>query len=154
MPAPFDVRSFLTAWNTHQPERILEFYSDDAEIHVPPDPEPYRGKEGVRQNVRDVMEGMGDLNGDLRWSAQEQNRVAMLVQISGRHTGPLHVSESRIIPPTDRRVDFQAALFLELDARGKVKREVDIVDNLSLLEQVGAMETGAQRGRPASRPAS
>lgn len=139
MARGFDLKAFVNAWNTHDPDRIAEFYSEDAEIYVPPDKEPYRGRAGVRENVKDVMGGMEDVNGDVEWSVQDERHVTALVHISGRHGGDMPVSSERIIPATNKNVRFLAGLFLELDDQGLIKREIDLVDNLGLLQQVGAM---------------
>lgn len=130
----------MDAWNTNDANRILEFYADDCEIIVPPDTESYRGKDGVRQNVKDVTAGLEDVNGDVAWSVHQGNKVAALVHVSGKHSGEMVVSDKLKIPATSRDVKFQVAMLIDLDEQGKVKREIDLVDNVSLLQQVGAMQ--------------
>lgn len=140
MTGAFDLRGFVNAWNTQSIDRILEFYAEDAEMIVPPDTEPYRGKEGIRRNFEDVTGGLDDMNGDVAWSIQDGNRVSLLVHLSGRHTGEMVVSDELKVPATQRDVRVMMGMFLELDDKGKIKREIDLVDNLGILQQVGAME--------------
>lgn len=135
----FDIKAFTNAWNTQQIDRIVEFYADDAELVVLPDTEPYRGKDGIRQNLQEVFRGIHDLNGDVEWSVQQGNKVAVLVRISGKHGGPMTVSEDTVIPATNKPVNFKLGVFVDLDSNGKIRREVDVVDNLTLLEGVGAL---------------
>lgn len=135
----FDIKAFTNAWNTQQTDRILEFYADDAEMVVLPDTEPYRGKNGIRQNLQEVFRGIHDLNGDVEWSVQQGTKAAVLVRISGKHAGPMTVSEDTVIPASNKPVNFKLGIFLDLDANGKIKREVDVVDNITLLESVGAL---------------
>lgn len=151
MAQRFDVKAFSNAWNTHQPDRILEFYSDDAEIIVPPDTDAYRGKQGVRENIQEVMKGMEDINGDVQWSTQEGDKVAMLVEVTGKHTGPLPVSSQHVIPPTHKKVRFMVGIFLTLDGNGKIKREIDLADNLGMLAQVDAMPQMGKQGQEQQR---
>lgn len=147
MPAKFDIKGFMDAWNTHDANRIAEYYAEDTEILVPPDTEPYRGKDGVRQNVKDVTGGLEDVNADIAWTAQEGNKVCALIHVTGRHAGEMVISDKVKIPATNKDVRFMATILLDIDDKGKIKRETDIVDNVSLLQQVGAMQklTAGQR---------
>lgn len=140
MAQKFDVKGLVTAWNTHNADRICEYYADDAEVIVPPDAEAYRGKEGVRRNVEEVTKGIEDLNCDLAWSVQEGARVSALMHITGRHTGEMVVSDRLKIAATNRDIKFMLGMFIELDDKGKIRRETDIADNVGILQQVGAME--------------
>lgn len=150
MAQAFDLQSFMNAWNSQQTERILGFYADDAELYVPPDTEPYRGKDAIRRNISEVVQGIGDVNGDIVSVVQDSRKVAALVIVTGKHTGDLVVSEDQVIPATGRDLRFQMSVFIELDDDGKIRRETDIADNLSILQQVGALEP-EQVGRTSGR---
>lgn len=146
MDKPFDIRSYAAAWNTHAVDKIADFYSDDAELVALPNPEPYRGRDGVRRNVQETLRGIPDVNGDVTWIAQEGDKVAIRVHVTGTHSGPLELSPGRVIEPTNRRVDFVLTSLLDLDARGKIRRETQVADTTTLLMQVGVLaEEGARQ---------
>lgn len=149
MTTNFDVKAYANAWNAGSESRVLEFYADDAELIVPPDDTPYKGRSEIGRNYREVTGGIKDLNGDLEWSVQQGDRVAALVHVTGRHAGELVVSDEMKIPATDNKLDFRLGVFLELDAQGKIKREIDLADNVGILMQVGAFEGAG--GMPSGR---
>ncbi|MDE3074369.1 MAG: nuclear transport factor 2 family protein [Chloroflexota bacterium] len=56
------IRAYDTAWNAHDVEKVLAFFTDDAIVHLePPPPPPFaaisRGKEEIRQFVQGLMPG-------------------------------------------------------------------------------------------------
>lgn len=139
MERPFDINAYASAWNSHSVDRILSFYAEDAEVVALPNPEPYRGREGIRKSVTDVIKGLPDINGDVAWSVQQGNKVATLIHLTGRHTGPLELAPGQVIEPTGKDVRFELGVFLELEANGKIKRETQVPDSASLLMQIGVL---------------
>ncbi|HEY7623994.1 MAG TPA: nuclear transport factor 2 family protein [Candidatus Limnocylindria bacterium] len=53
MPSTLDVaRSFVQAVKDRDADAAAELCTDDVEVHLPGLPEPFEGKEGVRQMIR------------------------------------------------------------------------------------------------------
>lgn len=150
----FDVKRLTSAWNAHAVDRILELYADDAQVKALPDPEPFVGHRGVRLNAREILEALPDMNCDVMWSVQKDDKVCMLVRITGRHAGPLTVAEGQVVPATDRKIDIHLGAFLELDAEGKIWRETRIPDAAGLLMQVGVLGVEAPAQKPGSASTS
>jgi predicted ester cyclase len=148
---PFDVKAYAAAWSAHAVERIVDFYAEDALVLALPDPMPHRGREGARQRALDTLKGLPDLTLAVEWSAQEGNRLAALLHAAGRHAGTLDLGAGQVLEPTGQEVRFEMGLFLELDARGRIRRETQVVDAASLLMQagvLGAAPAGATRKGP------
>lgn len=151
MERTFDVKGLASAWNAHSVDRIASYYAKETEILALPNPDAYRGLEGVKRNVRETIEGIPDVNGDVAWSLQQGNRAAALLHVTGTHKGPLVLGPDQTIPATGNRIAFELGIFWELDMEGKIVKETQIADAATLLMQVGVLGPEAV---PASQKSS
>lgn len=149
--AKFDMNGLLSAWNAHATERIESYYAENAELIALPNPEAYKGRSGIRKNVEETLTGIPDANGALAWFIQQGNKVSALVHVTGTHTGPLVLSPEQTVPATGNKVDFQMAIFVELDDQGKIRHETDVADSATLLMQVGVLGAEEKKSQSAIR---
>lgn len=136
MPTPkFEFQRYMAAWNTSNLEGILEFYAEDTEVWGN-SAQPHQGKAALRESVKKFLATFSDINGDTEKMFQKDNEIAALIHVTSRHTGPMVVG-GKTIPPTQKRLDDRIAIFLTLDARGKIKKEIDVSDQNRVMEQIG-----------------
>ncbi|MHB8584625.1 MAG: ester cyclase [Thermoplasmatota archaeon] len=133
--ATFSTDQFMTAWNTGNVEAILEFYADDCEV-IGPLPQPTRGKDQLRKNLENIFRAFSDSNADEEVVVQSGDKVAALLHITQKHTGPLDIG-GKVIPATNKTVDSTLAVFLTLNSQGKILKEYDVSNQLTLFQQLG-----------------
>jgi ketosteroid isomerase-like protein len=72
------MRDFLSAFNQHDVDRIMDFFVEDCEFDTPRGPTPYgkqlRGKEQVREGIAARFAGIPDIsyNDDLHWASGDR----------------------------------------------------------------------------------
>jgi ketosteroid isomerase-like protein len=72
------MRLFLEAFNRHDPEAVMEFFTDDCEFDTPRGPSPrgrmLRGKSEVREGVEARFKGLPDVRyeHDSHWACGDQ----------------------------------------------------------------------------------
>lgn len=147
----FDVDGYTAAWNSRQPERVLEYLADDVTLVTPDVPEGAHGKEQLREIVADWFRMFNDLRIQPEQTVVQEDRVAMLVRAQGTNTGDVEISPGNRLPATGKRVDYRIGTFLTLDREGKVQRTTAVFDNLGIMEQLGA--TGMMAGQAPGRGA-
>jgi predicted ester cyclase len=103
--------------------------SPDYVVH----PEGARGVEGLRQMVEGYRAAIGGLTVTIDQQFTEGDHVATRFTIRGCHNGELMGTA-----PTGRDVEF-TGLTISRCRDGRIEEEWELVDTLSLLEQVGAL---------------
>lgn len=136
MPTRFRFQDYTNAWNSHDVERLLSFYADDVEV-IADAPEPMRGKDVLRQAIERTMTAFPDANGDVRELVENDRKVAGVIRITGTNRGPWAFPNGGAFPATNKKVDYDMATFLDLNAEGKIVRELDIADMAKVLQQLG-----------------
>ena len=133
----FDVQGLVNAWNTHSVDKVLEHYSENAEITSPESPTPLRGKSALRENIQGWMKAFPDITGDVETSVVSEKEVAFLVHFSGTNRGEIVLGPGQTIPATNKKVDMPVAIFATLDANGKIVKERDVFDSAAYMQQLG-----------------
>lgn len=133
----FDPRAWVNAWNTHSIERVMESYSEDAEVRTPEAPSALRGKQAIRENVQGWLRSFPDVTADVEHSIVSGRDVALLCHFSGTNRGEIVLGPGRSLPATNKKVEMPVAIFATLDATGKIVRERDIYDVAGYLQQLG-----------------
>lgn len=149
------VNDFVTALNKKDPEGIVRYYGENVELSDPTTPQPLRGKDGVRKYVQQWSSAMSEIKIDVKDTIASGNKVAILVDVSGRHTGELELGPGETIPATNKTVRLELANFLTLDGQGKVVKDHSLFDVASMMTQLGLLPeqgTGTtERTRVASK---
>lgn len=128
------VARIFAMWNTGDTSAVPQLYCEDYVA----DYRPYsysRGHDGIRTMVQGSRANWGDYHEELLDMVVEGDRVALRFLSSGTHIAPFGP-----IPPTGKRVEREEMVFLEL-RDGRVARQRGLVDNLSILRQLGAVPT-------------
>lgn len=133
----FNHRDYVNAWNTHSADKAAELYAESAVLEAPELPEPIRGKDAIRKNMQTWLTAFPEVNADAELVAQTDKTVALLIHYTGAQSGPLALAGGKSIPATNKSVRMPVAIFLTLDANGKIAKERDVYDMASLVTQLG-----------------
>jgi predicted ester cyclase len=130
------VRQALEAVNTGDTNKIHEVISPkyfNHESQVDPVRSKLRGPEEFIDTVRALRSAFADLHYEEQEVIAAGDKVALIVKVSGKHTGNFFV-----IPPTGNRISYQAVHIFRIDDDGMIAEHKAIRDDLSLMVQLGA----------------
>ncbi|MBI3978287.1 MAG: ester cyclase [Chloroflexi bacterium] len=95
------------------------------------------GPAGVRQLVTMLLTAFPDLTETVEEQIAEGDVVVSRVTLRGTHEGPLQPAN---IPPTGKPVAF-AGIIIHRHADGRIVEGYSLIDQLSLLRQIGAIRS-------------
>jgi steroid delta-isomerase-like uncharacterized protein len=118
-------------------DKLDELVTDDVVDHeaVPGQPE---GKEGVVFFVNLMREAFSDLDVTVGQSLESGDLAAAQVTITGKHTG-----EFMGVPASDKSFEIESIDIIRLED-GKCAEHWGVTDNISLMQQIGAIPEPAQ----------
>lgn len=134
-----DPEEFARRWNMEVFERqnfdaIDAFVAEDFVGHDPALPEPMRGPDDVRELVEMVLTAFPDAEVKLEEAVVEGDRIAVRNSITGTHDGAYMG-----IQPTGEEIDVTVMAIQHIDD-GQYVEEFQLVDRLSMLQQLGVVE--------------
>ena len=112
---------------------VEELVHPDFADHDPAHLDQPRGRESVRETVRNLHGMFSELRFEVEDEIAEGDRVVQRVTMSGRHTGPLMGRE-----PTDRTFAVRHVNIWRI-ADGKIADHWGSRDDLGLLNQLGLL---------------
>jgi steroid delta-isomerase-like uncharacterized protein len=110
---------------------VEEVYAADCVLHQPN--EDIRGVEAIKQFISIFLDAFPDLSITVEDEVSEGDKV--VTRWTGRGT---HQGELMSIPPTGRRVEVMA-IVISYIRDGRIVEEWEILDNLGMLQQLGAI---------------
>jgi steroid delta-isomerase-like uncharacterized protein len=126
------------AWNSHEPERLLELMTDDIVYDDSAWPTTMRGHDDVRKFLEFTWTAMPDLRFEMvegPYLVPGEPKAAFYWKGSGTHTGPLD-------PPgfaaTGKRLEFEGADFHQY-RDGRVCRLRIVFDMMDVGRQIGTL---------------
>ena len=120
--------------NIHDLDELMRTFGADARYDVIPWGAKYLGQEQVRSFYDGILQGLPDLNIDVKQRYQTEEAVILEVIIRGTHTGTLNG-----IPPTGNRVEFPLCAIYTFTSEDRLAGEKIYFDNATLLTQLGAL---------------
>lgn len=105
-----------------------DYLNHEAAAHRP------AGPEGMRQTVSWLREAFSELRFDVRDAIADRDRVALRVQMSGVHTGPLMG-----MPPTNKPFSVQHMHIFRVTDDGKLIEHWANRDDLGAMAQLGLL---------------
>jgi steroid delta-isomerase-like uncharacterized protein len=118
-------------------DAIDELVTDDVVDHEQGLPGQPEGKEGVRFFVGTMRDAFSDLKGTVGESLESGNMAAATVTITGKHTG-----EFMGVPATDKSFEIECIDMIRIED-GKCAEHWGVTDNMSLMQQIGAVPAAA-----------
>jgi steroid delta-isomerase-like uncharacterized protein len=132
------------AWNSHQPERLLELMTDDVVYDDSAWPQTMRGHGDVREFLDSVWRAMPDLRFEMAegpFLHPSRPAATFYWKGTGTFTGPL---EPPGFAPTGARLDFDG-FDLQEYRNGRVCRLLIVTDMLDVSRQLGLMPPPGSR---------
>ncbi len=125
------IRSFIEEiFNEHNLLSIEKYFGKES---VEGSPQAGKGGEGFRQFLTDFFEAFPDGHTTIEHIVAENNLVMVFLNGSGTHKGQFHG-----IPPTNKPVNIRSADLYKIE-NGKITGHWDVIDQLNLLKQTGAL---------------
>ena len=119
----------------HDLEGFLDYIADDVIEHEPPPvPEPLPGKAGVRQWFEVLFTAFPDVTMTPEDLITEGDKGVARVRVQGTHRG-----EFMGIPATGKPIDVELIDIVRVNSDGKVAEHWGIVDDATMMQQLGAM---------------
>ena len=130
--------NWAAAWASHDAEKVVGLFTDDCMFEDVTFELSVRGKEQLRGLVSAVFAAMPDVIFEVTGGVAGGDRAAVEWVMSGIHKGDLPG-----MPATGKRFSVRGTTILELQG-GKISRESDYWDAVTLMKQVGLMKSEAQ----------
>ena len=121
------------AWNSHDIEKVLSFYSPEYVGDDVGQASLLRGHEGLRAMLENYWRAFPDLRIKVVSTLVEGNRVAIVWMAEGTHQGPI-----MNIPPTGHRVEVRGVSVIDVE-NGRVVRGQYIWDLAGMLRHMGLL---------------
>jgi len=130
---------FITAWDTHDPDRALALLSDDIVWRDVSSPEPLRDKKAIRAYLQSWFTAFPDLRTVVHHNVVSEDQVAAEVEFTGTNKGPLAMAPGApALPATGKKVTGKGTYFLRV-RNGKVVEAHTYPDAAGLMMQLGMM---------------
>lgn len=133
----------IDAFNRHDADAFVDAYATDANCYDPMYENPLVGHDAIRKDIVEFFDAFPDVHSKfINPVLINGNMAAFEVEITGTHKGSL-VSPSGDIPPTNKRMSFKVAQFIEVSATGKIQTNQRYYDMMGIMSQLGLMQENA-----------
>jgi steroid delta-isomerase-like uncharacterized protein len=142
------VASWLDAWNSHQPDRVLALLTDDVEARDDSWPRPMHGHGEVREFVEALWRAVPDMAFELiagPYVIPGEPRASFHWRGTGTFTGPM---DPPGFAPTGRHWEIDGADFHEY-RDGRISKLRVVFDLMSVSRQLGVMPAAGSRAERA-----
>ena len=126
-------RTINEAWNSHNMEKVLSFYSPECIGDDVGQASLLRGHEGLRILLKTYWKAFPDLRFRVTNTIVEGQRLAIVWVAEGTHQGPI-----MNIPPTGRRMEIRGVSIIEVQD-GLIVRGQYIWDVAGMLRHMGLL---------------
>jgi steroid delta-isomerase-like uncharacterized protein len=107
--------------NSHDTDRAIAEFADDATYELPLLPEPLKGKEAIRTFISGVYTAFPDYHSEARKFLISGNEFITIETITGTQQGPFVGPDGKPAPATQRKVSVDQVTHMVLDQKGKIK---------------------------------
>jgi steroid delta-isomerase-like uncharacterized protein len=146
-----DLHRWIDAWNSHDIDRILDLFTDDAVMNQPQNPAPL-SKAQLGAFFAMMFGSYEDIHFELQAHTIRGRDVASWERVTATMSGPFtDPATGRQTPPTNRRFDILGAMHLTYadrvgDGPHKIKEVRIYWDRLQLNQQLGLVAAPATAG--------
>jgi len=117
--------------------KLDELVTDNVVDHQEGMPGQPEGKEGVIFFVNAMRGAFSDLNATVDQSVESGDMASALVTVTAKHTG-----DFMGVPATDKSVEVEGIDIIRIED-GKCAEHWGVTDNMSLMQQIGAVPAAA-----------
>ena len=136
------VEKFINELISNDRRELIEELVAEDYVYRSSDGEEYRGREGFQEVLDTYRDAFPDLELEVVKMVAEGDMVATWLSFGGTHRGELEG-----IQPTGRNVSSTSVQFATV-RDGQIAEEWDHVDQLTLLQKLGAVEIHQEPSRP------
>jgi steroid delta-isomerase-like uncharacterized protein len=129
------IKDLTAAWNSHDSEKTISFYTSDCVLEDNGLGEVHHGKKELVAFCKSTFIDFPDLRFKSKSLFNTGNSVAWEWTMTGTH---VH-SSNPAIPATGKRFSVKGASIIEIH-NGKIRRETDYYDALTVRRQLGALK--------------
>jgi len=127
-------QDYLAAWNSHDVEKIVSFFTDDCVYEDFGNQKTCHGKTELRDWCNSIFADYPDFKIENKTWFSSGNRAAYDYTLSGTHSH----SSNPAIPATGKKFSIPGVSLLELSG-GKIKHKATYYNAAAFLQQVGLM---------------
>lgn len=129
----------IAAWNSHDVNRFLAIVSEDITWNDVSNPQPFQGKEAVRQYMQGWFSAFPDMKITVKNRVITEDQVAAEVEFTGTNSGPLELAPGvPPIPATNKMVNGKGTYFVRIK-NGKAVEVHTYPDTTGMMMQLGLM---------------
>ena len=130
----------VKTWNDHDIDACAALCSDDVVWTDLNNPEPYRGKEGVRNFMGGWVKAFPDFRIEVKNSVATDDSIAVEVTFQGTNTGSMKMSpQAPEIPATGKKVINSKGVYFATFRGGKAVDVRTYPDAAGMMIQLGLM---------------
>jgi steroid delta-isomerase-like uncharacterized protein len=130
-------RRYVDVFNDRDVDAWVALFAEDAVIHDPFFPEPWKGREAIENEEQTVLRAFPDMQWrQLRPAIDVGDRVAVEVAVKAVNDGPLKMPNGEL-PATGRAISFETAVFWLIGPDGLITEERSYFDATGVAAQLG-----------------
>jgi steroid delta-isomerase-like uncharacterized protein len=134
-------RQVIEAFNTGNVSNVSEFISPlyfNYESQIDPVRGELRGSEEFIGTIKNLRTAFPDLHHEEQIIISQNNIVVSIINVTGTHTGNFF-----ILPPTGKKISYEAVHIYQIGEDGKIVEHKAIRDDLTFLAQLGVIEASS-----------
>ena len=129
----------IAAWNAHDVERALAVFPDDVVWHDVSSPQPFPGKDAIRQYLQGWFSAFPDIKITVTNRVVTEDQVAAEIDFAGTNSGALQLAPGApAIPATGKKVNGKGTYFVRFKD-GKPVEVHSYPDAAGMMMQLGLM---------------
>jgi ketosteroid isomerase-like protein len=129
----------VESWNRHDVKKFISYLDENIMIYDPTFPKPFKGRLAAEQYFNGWVRAFPDFTMKTLNPVISSDYIAVEVECSGTHLGPLTLGEQPEIPATNKKAVTRICFFAR-EKNGKVAEVRTYPDMIGLLVQLGLYE--------------
>ena len=139
-------RQVIEAFNTGNVSNVSAFINPqyfNHESQMDPVRRNLRGPEEFIDTIKNLRTAFPDLHHEEQTIISQGNIVISVINVTGTHTGNFF-----ILPPTGKKISYEAVHIYRIGEDGKIVEHKAIRDDLTFLAQLGVIEASSPEYKP------
>jgi steroid delta-isomerase-like uncharacterized protein len=126
----------LDAFNSHEIDRYMNFFAENALYFQSKFSEPKKGREAIKQGfIKKSFTPFPDINFNTNNIFFRGDMLCVTGSLKGTHKNEIKM-RGRTIPPTNKTIDIPLCLVMKI-TNGKIQEVEEYIDQMSYFAQLG-----------------
>jgi steroid delta-isomerase-like uncharacterized protein len=126
----------VDAFNAGDAEAVAEIYAEDAVLHDPQAPQPFRGREAIRDSYEHMLRAYPDARVTMLNVHAEDDLIMYELRFTGTNEGPIATPDGDI-PATGQQVEMLMVVVSDVDEEGRFSDTRRYYDTAMMMRQLG-----------------